>query len=166
MAVFYLLWQGGMRVGEVEGLKFNDVFISTGNKNKRLFVRDGKWRKGRVVYLTDAAYDSLKSYLKYRKFENACDGFVFTRNGTRLPKGYICKSLKDVGKRLNIQVVPHQLRHTLATQLLNAGCKITSIQKLLGHRSLNTTMIYARTLDTTVIKDYLDAIHFIESESK
>lgn len=165
-AIFYLLWQGGMRVGEVEWLKFNDVFLSAGFENKRLFVRDGKWRKGRVVYLTDAAYDSLKKYLKFRKAENAGEGFVFTRNGTRLQKGYICRTLKGVGKRLNIQVVPHQLRHTFATQLLNAGCRVTSIQKLLGHRNLNTTMIYARALDTTVMKDYLDAIQVIEAEAE
>lgn len=165
-AIFYLLWQGGMRVGEVEGLKFSDVFISNGHKSKRLFVRDGKWRKGRVVYLTDAVYDSLKRYLKFRKTENSDEGFVFTRNGSRLRKGYICKALKAVGKRLNIQVVPHQLRHTFATQLLNAGCKVTSIQKLLGHRNLNTTMIYARALDTTVMKDYLDAIQIIEAEGE
>lgn len=165
-SIFYLLWQGGMRVGEVEGLKFSDVFISTGHKNKRLFVRDGKWRKGRVVYLTDAVYASLKHYLKFRKVENAGEGFVFTRNGSQLRKGYICKALKAVGKRLNIQVVPHQLRHTFATQLLNAGCRVTSIQKLLGHRNLNTTMIYARALDTTVMKDYLDAIQIIEAEGE
>lgn len=163
-SIFYLLWQAGMRVGEVEELKFGDVFISTGHKSKRLFVRDGKWRKGRVVYLTDAAYDSLKLYLKFRKTERANDGYVFTRNGSRLRKGYICKALKSIGKRLNITVVPHQLRHTFATQLLNAGCRVTSIQKLLGHRNLNTTMIYARALDTTVMKDYLDAMQIIESE--
>ena len=94
------------------------------------------------------------------------EGSVFTRHGSRLRKGYICKTLKAVGKRLNIQVVPHQLRHTFATQLLNAVCRVTSIQKLLGHRNLNTTMIYARALDTTVMKDYLDAIQIIEAEDE
>jgi len=165
-AIFYLLWQGGMRVGEVEGLKFDDVFISAGQKSKRLFVRDGKWRKGRVVYLTVAAYESLKRYMRFRKTENVDEGFVFTRNGARLRKGYICKALKSVGKRLNIQVVPHQLRHAFATQLLNAGCRVTSIQKLLGHRNLNTTMIYARALDTTVMRDCLDAMQVIEKEGE
>jgi hypothetical protein len=58
--------------------------------------------------------------------------------------------------------MPHQLRHTFATQLLNAGCKVTTIQKLLGHRRLNSTMVYARVHDRTVAKDYYAAMAQIE----
>jgi hypothetical protein len=54
------------------------------------------------------------------------------------------------------------LRHTIATQLLNAGCPITSIQKFLGHKKLNTTMIYARAYDQTVKADYFAAMQQIE----
>lgn len=162
-AVFYLLWQGGMRVGEIEELKISDVYISTTSRNRRLFVRDGKWRKGRIIYLSDAAYEALRKYFKFLDPDNK-EGFVFTRKGVRLKKGYICKVIKEIGKRINIKVVPHRLRHTFGTQLLNAGCRITSIQRLLGHRSLDTTMIYAKALDATVVKDYLDAMSVIEPE--
>jgi hypothetical protein len=58
--------------------------------------------------------------------------------------------------------MPHQLRHTFATQLLNAGCKVTTIQKLLGHRRLNSTMVYARVHDRTVAKDYYAAMAQVE----
>jgi hypothetical protein len=54
------------------------------------------------------------------------------------------------------------LRHTCATQLLNAGCHITTIQKLLGHRQLGTTMIYARVHDHTASQDYYTAMSRIE----
>ncbi len=61
-----------------------------------------------------------------------------------------------------MKVHTHRLRHTTATQLLNAGCRITSIQKFLGHKKLNTTMIYARVHDQTVEADYFAAMGRVE----
>ena len=62
----------------------------------------------------------------------------------------------------NIQVYVHRLTHTAATQLLNAGCKVTSIQKLLGHRKVETTLGYARLYDGTIAADYYQAMALIE----
>ena len=56
------------------------------------------------------------------------------------------------------------LRHTFATQLVNAGAKITTIQALLGHERLNTTMIYTHVHDKTMIEDYFQAMVQIEGE--
>jgi hypothetical protein len=61
-----------------------------------------------------------------------------------------------------VKVYSHRLRHTCATQLLNAGCRITSIQRFLGHKKLNTTMIYARAHDQTVAEDYFAAMQRVE----
>jgi site-specific recombinase XerC len=61
-------------------------------------------------------------------------------------------------RRMNID----RLRHTCATQLLNAGCRITSIQAFLGHKKLNTTMIYARAHDQSVADDYFTAMQRVE----
>jgi hypothetical protein len=61
-----------------------------------------------------------------------------------------------------VKVTAHQLRHTCATQLLNAGCRVTSIQKLMGHRELSTTMVYARVHDQTVADDYYRAMGSVE----
>jgi integrase len=69
-AVFYLLWQGGLRSGEVELLRFSDFYISQAGEAKRLFIRDGKWRKGRAVYLTDVTLQALRAYLAIRGMEN------------------------------------------------------------------------------------------------
>ncbi len=162
-AAFYLLWQGGLRSGEVELLRFSDFYVSTSDQAKRLFVRDGKWRKGRAVYLTNVALDALRSYLALRGMEWV-DGYVFIRNGRPLRKNFLAQSLKTIGRQVDVSVTPHRLRHTFATQLLNAGCRVTSIQKLLGHTNLNTTMTYARAFDQTVMLDYFCAINVIESQ--
>jgi hypothetical protein len=70
--------------------------------------------------------------------------------------------IKAAGERVGVKVHPHRLRHTAATQLLNAGCRVTSIQKFLGHKELSTTMIYARVHDQTVADDYYAAMQQIE----
>jgi len=71
-------------------------------------------------------------------------------------------SLRQQGEKVGVKVHTHRLRHTTATQLLNAGCRITSIQALLGHKKLNTTMIYARVHDQTVEIDYFTAMDRVE----
>ena len=133
---------GGLRSGEVELLRFSDFYISQVGEAKRLFIRDGKWRKGRAVYLTDMALDALQGYLAERQAEQAGD-FLFVRNGQPLKKNFVSGRFTGEAGRWMSEYLPHKLRHTYATQLLNVGCKVTSIQKLLGHPNLNTTMIYA-----------------------
>jgi site-specific recombinase XerD len=70
--------------------------------------------------------------------------------------------MQIAGEAVGVKVYPHRLRHTCATQLLNAGCRVTSIQKFLGHKKLNTTMIYAKAHDQTVADDYYAAMGRIE----
>jgi site-specific recombinase XerD len=163
-AAFYLFWQCGLRAGEVEELRFTDFYVSSAKHARRLFIRDSKWRKGRVAYLTDAALTALREYLTARGTENL-DGRVFVRNGKPLRSAYLREALKRLGQQIDVQVTPHRLRHTYATQLLNVGCQVTSIQKLLGHTNLNTTMIYARAYDETVMRDYFRAAQMIEEQS-
>jgi hypothetical protein len=79
-----------------------------------------------------------------------------------LCKDLVHSRIKDAGKRTGVKVYQHRLRHTTATQLLNAGCPVTSIQKFLGHKKLNTTMVYAHAHDQTVENDYFAAMGRIE----
>jgi site-specific recombinase XerD len=87
---------------------------------------------------------------------------VFLYRNAPLSKDLIRSRLKTIGKRVGVKVYPHRLRHTTATQLLNAGCRITSIQAFLGHKKLNTTLIYARAYDQTVAEDYFAAMSRVE----
>ncbi|HVN53758.1 MAG TPA: site-specific integrase [Anaerolineaceae bacterium] len=87
---------------------------------------------------------------------------VFLVRNAPLSKSYIRSRLKTIGQIVGVKVYPHRLRHTAGTQLLNAGCRITSIQAFLGHKKLNTTLIYARAYDQTVAEDYFAAMSRVE----
>jgi site-specific recombinase XerD len=155
-AAFYLLWQGGLRLGEVEDLLLEGLDLA----GRRLTVRQGKGRKDRTVYLTDTVVRALQDYLVMRGM-GPTDHVFFYRNRP-VCKDLIRERIKAAGKRVGVKVTPHCLRHTFGTQLINAGCRVTSIQKLLGHRRLNSTMVYARVHDHTVAEDYYAAMAQIE----
>jgi len=155
-AAFYLLWQGGMRLGEVEDLRLEDLDLP----NQRLTVRRGKSLKDRTVFLTATAVAAVQDYLAVRG-PGASD-HVFLYRNQALRKDLIRARIQIAGDAVGVKVYPHRLRHTCATQLLNAGCRITSIQKFLGHKKLNTTMIYAKAHDQTVADDYYAAMGRIE----
>lgn len=155
-ATFYLLWQTGLRLGEVEELRLDDLDLP----DKKLMVRQGKGRKDRAVYLTETVVQVLAAYLSVRG--QGSSDHVFLYRAESLRKDLIRERLKAAGKRVGVKVSPHALRHTFGTQLLNAGCKVTSIQKLMGHRRLNSTLVYARVHDHTVAVDYYAAMDRIE----
>ncbi len=155
-AAFYLLWQGGLRLGEVEELRLEDLdFPQT-----RLSVRDGKGKKDRTVYLAETAILAVQEFLAVRG-EGSGDHVFLYRNAP-LRKDIIRTNLQYAGERVGVKVFPHRLRHTCATQLLNAGCRVTSIQRFPGHRKLSSTMIYARAHDQTVAEDYFAAMRRVE----
>jgi site-specific recombinase XerD len=158
-AIFYLMWQAGLRIGEIEDLLLEDV-----NFGKRQFsVTAGKGIEDRVVYLTDKTVQVLKSYLERRGegIGKSQDHFFLYRfKGA--DRKMIQKRINVAGKACGVKVHPHKLRHTFATQLVNAGCPITTIQRLMGHRRLGSTMVYARVHDRTVADDYFKAMLQIE----
>lgn len=155
-AAFYLLWQGGLRLGEVEELRLADLDLPA----RKLVVRQGKGRKDRAVFLADSAISALKAYLAARG--SGPSDHVFLYRAEPVTKDLIHCRIKYAGERAGVKVTAHMLRHTFATQLLNAGCPVTSLQKLLGHERLNSTQIYARVHDRTVAEDYFTAMAQVE----
>ena len=155
-AAFYLMWHSGLRLGEVEALAVEDVDLG----GRSLIVRDGKGRADRTVYLTERSVTALQAYLQRRGMGGSDHMFLYCHRAVR--KDLLQARLKAAGQRVGVTLSPHRLRHTYATQLLNAGCPVTSIQKLMGHRNLNTTMIYARVHNRTVADDYYAAMKWIE----
>ena len=155
-AAFYLLWQSGLRTGEVEELRLEDLDL----QGKRLMVRKSKALKDRTVFMTDTTVQAMREYLAVRG--PGPTEHVFLYRNQPLCKDLVPARIKAAGGRAGVKVHPHRLRHTAATQLLNAGCRVTSIQKFLGHKELSTTMIYACVHDQTVADDYYTAMQQIE----
>jgi site-specific recombinase XerD len=156
LAAFYLLWQCGIRVSELEDLCLADMDLAGGV----ILIRAAKGLKDRSVYLTRRVTEAIEQYLEVRG--PALTDHLFIYRHKPLSKDLVRDRVKAAGKRTGVKVTPHMLRHTFATQLVNAGAKITTIQALLGHVRLNTTMTYARVHDQTVMEDYFQAMEQIE----
>ncbi len=154
-AAFYLFWHGGLRLGEVEELRLADLDLP----GQRLTVRRGKGLRDRTVYLTAAAVAAVQAYLAVRGL--GASDHVFLYRNAPVCKDLLRDRLHALGAQAGVPVSPHRLRHTYATQLVNAGCPITTIQKLLGHQKLNSTLIYARVHDRTVAEDYYAAMAIV-----
>ncbi|MCC7358729.1 MAG: tyrosine-type recombinase/integrase [Anaerolineales bacterium] len=157
-AAFYVMWQGGLRLGEVEELRRDDLDLPM----RKLMVRQGKGRKDRAVFLADSAVSALQAYLAVRG--PGPSDYVFLYRAEPVEKDLLRSRIRSAGERAGVKVSPHMLRHTFGTQLVNAGCPVTSIQKLLGHRDLSSTLIYARVHDHTVATDYYSAMARIEND--
>lgn len=156
LAAFYLLWHCGIRVSELEDLSLADVDLAAGV----VLIRAAKGLKDRSVYLTRRVTEDVEQYLEVRG--PALTDHLFIYRHKPLSKDLVRDRMKAAGQRTGVKVTPHMLRHTFATQLVNAGAKVTTIQALLGHVRLNTTMTYARVHDQTVMEDYFRAMEQIE----
>jgi len=149
-ACLLVMLHSGLRVGECVDLRIQDLDLP----GKRLIIRAGKGQRDRLVYLSESACQSIHLYLQGS--QRLPGDFVWLqKNGKPLSTELLRKQVAQIGATLGIDhLFPHRLRHTCATRLLNAGMDIVQIQKLLGHKDLNTTMIYARIQDATVEADY------------
>ena len=153
-----ILAHTGLRASELLDLQFQDLDLGT----SRLIVRQGKGQRDRVVYLSALARQAIGLYLD--GFARPPDAPLLTRPGGRpFSYSWLRYHIAAFGPAAGVSnLTAHRLRHTLATQLLNAGMDVTRIQRLLGHQDLNTTMIYARVQDATVEADYHQAMSQIE----
>lgn len=159
-ACLWLMLHSGLRSGECTDLQFQDLDLP----GQRLIVRQGKGQRDRVVYLSPRTCQAIQRYLQGAARQPA-DPLWSYPNGKPMRQGWLSEHVAAIGKTIGIQpLYPHRLRHTCATRLLNAGMEITRIQKLLGHKMLSTTMIYARVQDATVEADYRQAMAQIEHQ--
>lgn len=134
----------GCRVSEVVGLDIDHVDF-----NKKECVVFGKGGKERTVYLSERCQYYLEEYLASRKKQ----GVLFSgKKEERWSKAAIEKCLKNMGERAGVRNVhPHRFRRTFATNALNKGMQLQYVQRILGHTSMDTTLIYC-VVDTENMK--------------
>jgi site-specific recombinase XerD len=158
-AIFMLMLRSGLRVEEVAHLTLDEVELG----RNRLFVAQGKGGKDRVVYLSRDARSALEAYLTTRA-SKARRVFLVQKGpltGTPLSVRGIQKRIEYYARESKVKVSCHSLRHTMATQLLNADADISTIQDLLGHTHITTTQRYCRVSNTKVQRDYDKAIELV-----
>ena len=144
-AIVELLYSTGCRVSEVYGINREDI-----NWNDKSILISGKGNKERKVYISDKANYYLQEYIMNRKYPS--DILFTNRFGNRWSKQSIEKIVKSIAKKAGVENThPHRFRRTFATNALNKGMAVQSLQKILGHQSLDTTMRYC-TVDDDLIK--------------
>ena len=153
-AIFMLMLRCGLRVEEVAKLTLDSIDY----RHSRLLVHDGKGGKDRAVYISNDASEALAEYLRVRRpLTRKKNIFLVVKGrckGTPISVRGIQKRIERYAKKCGLEVSCHQLRHTMATQLLNADADLVSIQDLLGHARIKTTQRYCRVSNNKVQRDY------------
>ena len=161
-AMILILLRTGLRVGELLKLKVDDLNLEA----QKIFISEGaKNGIDRVVHISDDARDALRTWLEeINSYKDslfyAAGREGFTYGGVRaMFRKYLNKA--DLSKR---GYSLHSLRHTFASDLLNAGMEPESLQLLLGHKCIESTYRYARLTDKTREEEYFRAMSIIEGE--
>ena len=156
-AMFMLMLRCGLRVEEVAKLTLASIDL----RRMQLVVYEGKGRKDRLVYLSQDALQALVDYLRWRPSSRIRRVFLVekgTCKGEGISVRGIQKRMEYYAKKSGLKVSCHQLRHTMATQLLNADADLVTIQDLLGHARIKTTERYCKVSNLKVQRDYHKAI--------
>ncbi len=163
-AILELLFSSGLRVSELVNLNREQVNLETGEFSVR-----GKGGKVRVVFISDRAKSALEKYLEKR---SDIDSALFVRVGIkhlekkskidnlRITPRTIQRIVKYYALKAGIvkDVHPHTLRHSFATDLIQNGADIRSVQEMLGHSSVTTTQIYTHVTNRQ-LKEVHRAFH-------
>jgi site-specific recombinase XerD len=163
-AMFMLMVRCGLRVEEVAQLTFGAVDY----KHRKLLIEDGKGGKDRIVYLSQDACQALVAYLRVRPSSRTRRIFLVEKGpctGQPISIRGIQKRMEHYARKTKLRVSCHQLRHTMATQLLNADADLCTIQDLLGHSNVKTTQRYCRVSNLKVQRDYFKAMEAIMRQS-
>jgi site-specific recombinase XerD len=159
-AMFMLMLRTGLRVEEVSRLTVGAVDL----KGKKIFVHQGKGGKDRVVYISSDAHQALVEYMSHRPAMRSKGLFLVEKGscrGSPISVRGIQKRIEYYSGKAGLKVSCHQLRHTMATQLLNADTGLSTIQDLLGHELIATTQRYCRVCNLKVQRDYHRAMEIV-----
>ncbi len=159
-AIFMLMLRCGLRVQEVTNLTLEVIDY----RRSQILVRNGKGAKDRMVYISNDAAVALAEYLRERPQTEEKQLFLAEKGrckGKPISVRAMQKRIEFYAKKSGVPVTCHRLRHTMATQLLNADADIVSIQELLGHTKIKTTQRYSKLSNLKVQRDYFHAMETV-----
>ena len=135
--VILLLLYTGLRVSELVGIKLENIDLLT--MQIQVVGKGGKFRE---VPLKSNVVDEVKKYIEQERREHSLNESKFlmlTQRAGKLDRDTVNKILRKHGRQLNLVMKPHKFRHTFCTRLLNKGVPLSTVAKLAGHVSVNTT---------------------------
>ncbi|MFN7160913.1 MAG: tyrosine-type recombinase/integrase [Candidatus Gracilibacteria bacterium] len=139
-AMLALMLLAGLRISEVVHLKLHDVSF----ESRTIFIHQGKGSKDRMIPMNMKLCSILEEYLKDRNRLKKSSIFFFTavQKDLGITKRAITNNIKVIRERLKIPFSAHTLRHAFARLMLEGGCDIYTLSKLMGHARITTTTIY------------------------
>lgn len=139
-AIFATFIMSGIRKQELLNLKYTDVDI----ENLSIFIRQGKGNKDRIIPINYRLAEALKKYLEVRKkaYKTCPEFFTSYTYDMGFGESGIKRLVENIVKATGIKFTIHKLRHTFATLMLEGGCDIYSLSKMMGHSDIKTTTIY------------------------
>lgn len=139
-AVIAIMLYAGLRKGEVCNLLLNDVSV----ENKTIFINQGKGAKDRIIPISQSLNQHLKEYLKDRSRIKSESIYFFPSIGKRAAFGVkgVDHLIAKLRQKTKLDFSAHTLRHTFATLMLEGGCDIYTLSKIMGHTKITTTTIY------------------------
>ena len=164
-AIFMLMLRCGLRVAEVAALTTDSIEQS----RRKILIRSGKGRKGRVVYISTDALKALTDYLRIRPASTARHIFLAGKGSYRgkpISVRGIQKRIEYYRSKVGMSASCHHLRHTMATQMLNVDADLATIQDLLGHSKITTTQRYCQVSNVKVERDYNKAMEQVMQNNR
>ena len=143
-AMLETLYSCGLRVSELIGLRFSDLYFDEG------FIRViGKGNKERLVPVSGQVIKEISAYTEQTRLEvpikKGQEHFIFlNRRGAALTRVMIFTIIRQLAQKISLQkqISPHTFRHSFATHLIEGGANLRAVQEMLGHESITTTEIY------------------------
>jgi len=157
----------GLRVAEATGLNIGDVLNDQGKVRDELVVRKeiAKNGKERMVPLNNDAKKAICTIMQFNDSEkfviNAKSALIISRKHCRITPRQIQRIIENARNKadLDVKATPHTLRHTFAKTLYENTNRVTTVQRILGHNSLKTTMIYTEASKEEMIEQ-VNTLHF------
>lgn len=152
--IIQFLTQSGVRISELVNIRVEDI---SGDS----ITINGKGLVQRVVYISEELALSLRNHVLSSELEPF--DYLFSNTfwgGGKLTTGTARLRVQKCFEKVGVEMHPHQLRHSFAISLLENGCDIVTIQRLLGHADIQTTMVYLRVTDTFLKNAYKKYTNF------
>lgn len=160
MAIFKIMLRCGLRIEEVACLTFDTVFLN----HRFIHVKHAKGGKERIVFISNDANLALQKYYQTRPSGKSKKIFLVekgTYKGKPISIRGIQKRMEYYARKAGLKISSHHLRHTMATDLLNADMDLVCIQDLLGHERVKTTERYTKVSNRKVMRDYFKAMEIV-----